>query len=130
MSTIPGNFRNVVLCEDIRDELGNKKSLMGVLGADIAVPSFPTTIKVAFYIEYEVQPEDNDSLRATFRFKEAGVLVAEGKFEAATAPGRLATFVIPSGLLTVENETEISLSMAINDRPEQELLNRKVIVQG
>jgi hypothetical protein len=36
-----GKFYNVILCDDIREEIGNKKSLMGIFGGDVLVPRFP-----------------------------------------------------------------------------------------
>lgn len=35
---------SVIYCDDIRQELGGKHSYMGVYGADLVLPSFPTTI--------------------------------------------------------------------------------------
>jgi hypothetical protein len=54
---IHSEFRNVIVCEDVREEIGNKKSLMGLLSGDILVPQFPAQIKLAFYIEY-LPPKD------------------------------------------------------------------------
>lgn len=34
----------VIFCDDIRQEVGNKLSLMGIYGANLVVPSFPTVL--------------------------------------------------------------------------------------
>lgn len=43
-----------ILCEDIRDEVGNKRSLIGVYGNEITVPKFPASFSIAFYLEFGV----------------------------------------------------------------------------
>src|SRR5688500_4908101 len=47
-----GKFRNAILCEDVREELRNKKSLMGVFAGDVLVDKFPAQIRFALYVEY------------------------------------------------------------------------------
>ena len=48
-----------ILCDDIRQEIGNKISLMGVYGKDIVVPFFPFTFpKLCLWmVAKEVQNE-------------------------------------------------------------------------
>lgn len=120
-------YRNIILCEDIRDEVGNKKSLMGMIGGDVLVASFPATIKVAFYLEYLVQPYDGGRFGAEFRLFEGDTEIASGKFEANEVVGPIAAMVVPTGLLRVDKETAFSLRIAVNGRPEQEILGRKVL---
>lgn len=41
----------VVLCDDIREEVGNKRSLMGVYSDNLILKSFPATLpKICLYI--------------------------------------------------------------------------------
>ncbi len=43
-----------LICDDIREEVGNKISMMGVYAKDIFVPKFPFTFpKLCFVINYE-----------------------------------------------------------------------------
>lgn len=37
-------FMWVTFCDDIRQEVGNKLSIMGIYGANLIVPSFPTVL--------------------------------------------------------------------------------------
>jgi hypothetical protein len=37
-------FVSVVYCDDIRNEVGNKQSLIGIYRGDLYVPSFPATL--------------------------------------------------------------------------------------
>ena len=49
----PFDVKLCVLCEDIRDELHNKHSLIGVYSGDILVSEIPASISLAFYLEIE-----------------------------------------------------------------------------
>lgn len=57
-----GTFRNVVVCEDVRDEVGNKRSLMGVFSGDITVQQFPAIVQLAVYLEYAPDKDDSEGL--------------------------------------------------------------------
>ena len=48
-------IRNALLCDDIRSEINNKHTLVGVYEGDIVVPAFPCSIPAALYIEGEVK---------------------------------------------------------------------------
>jgi hypothetical protein len=50
---------SVVLCEDVRAELGGKWTILGVMAGDMNVPSLPTNIKIGLYIEATVRKEYN-----------------------------------------------------------------------
>jgi hypothetical protein len=53
---------STILCDDIRQELGNKISLMGIYGKEIIVPSIPFTLPklCLLLIAKEVQLEIHD----------------------------------------------------------------------
>jgi len=123
-----GTFRNVILCEDIRDEVGNKKSLMGVMaGGGINVASFPATIKVAVFLEYEPGAADGDHITADFRLLQGDTEIAKARFETAI-PQPPVVFVFPTGLMTCEKEGTFRMYVAINGRPEEELLSKNISV--
>jgi hypothetical protein len=50
--SIAAQFQTKLLCEDIRNELGNKRTLVGVFSGDIIVEKFPATLSLAAYFEY------------------------------------------------------------------------------
>lgn len=120
-------FRNVILCEDIRDEVGNKKSLMGVMGGDVLVSSFPATIKVAFYAEYISDADDLEHASIDIRIMQDDVEMAKGKIEAKLQPGQPATLILPTGLANFEHEGTIRLFASVNGGPEQEVLRKKFV---
>jgi len=41
---IPSRYLNAAYCDDVRAEVGNKYSLMGVYQADLLVPAFPALL--------------------------------------------------------------------------------------
>jgi hypothetical protein len=45
-------FRNAILCDDIRNERGNKHSLMGVFSGDLVVAKLPAQVYLALYFEH------------------------------------------------------------------------------
>ncbi len=50
------NYKCVLFCEDIRQEVGGKMSLMGVLGNKLLVPQFPLHMpKFCLFIEWAEQ---------------------------------------------------------------------------
>ena len=50
------NYKCVLFCEDIRQEVGGKMSLMGVLGNKLLVPQFPLHMpKCCLFIEWAEQ---------------------------------------------------------------------------
>ncbi len=54
MPTRRPKFNFVIICDDIRTEVGNKISMMGVYQKDIFVPRFPYIFpKLCFVINYE-----------------------------------------------------------------------------
>lgn len=42
--------KNVVICEDVRQEIRGKHILLGVSGPSLTIPTFPATIGVALWI--------------------------------------------------------------------------------
>jgi hypothetical protein len=61
-----------IFCDDIRNEMGNKHSLMGCYGADLIVPVIPTLLpKLCAQISILVSPKDPpESLVARARLGE------------------------------------------------------------
>jgi len=55
--------KNILLCEDIRQELGNKFSLMGVVGSSINIdcpPGLPKDVSVPISIAFMISIENTD----------------------------------------------------------------------
>jgi hypothetical protein len=127
VTELSNKFRNVIFCEDIRDEVGNKKSLMGAIAGDVFVPAFPATIKIAIYFEYAPEPiERNQHLSIEFRLLQNDDEIAKGGMEATVQPNQSANFILPMALVTFEKEATFRMRAAVNGGPEQELLTKKI----
>lgn len=57
-------------CDDVRQELGNKLSLMGVYGPDLIVQSFPTTLpKLCCLFNIRIPVEQSPRKKIVFRLQ-------------------------------------------------------------
>jgi hypothetical protein len=45
--------KQFVVCDDIRREMTGKEILIGVYGSNIAVPSFPAPLNLAFWMQFD-----------------------------------------------------------------------------
>lgn len=122
-----GKFRNIILCEDVRDELGNKKSLMGILGGDILVPHFPAVLKIALYMEYVPESAEEKAVTVEFRILQDDAEIAKGKMEAEISPGQTANFILPQALISFEKDTVFQFNASVNGEAEEAILNKKVM---
>ena len=121
------NYFNVILCDDIRDEIGNKKSLMGVLAGDIIVPSFPASIQVAVFFQYRPDKDAAGEIFISIRFVDDKTEMMKAKTGIAVADNGIITIAIPKGIATFEKETTLRIFVSINDGPEQEIMSKKVM---
>lgn len=119
-----GTFRNAILCEDIRDEVGNKKTLVGVFSGDIVVGEFPANIRVAVYFEY-LPPESSEERNLDLVLMLGDALILKLQAQIPLAKG-MASLVLPQGLLTIEGETEIIVKSGSGDEM-VEVLKKKII---
>ena len=115
-------FRNAILCEDIREEAGNKKSLMGVFGGDVWVNNFPAQLRVAFYAEYLPNADLHD-LQFTLSLSENKI--AEGAIQIPADRKQVVTLAIPQGVLLLKEPGDIVLRVGFADEM-LEILRKKV----
>src|SRR5687767_12253119 len=113
MTMMLGSFQNVILCEDIREEVGNKKALMGVISGDLTVPHFPANVRIAFFAEY-TPPTEGVAHSLDFVLFIDEKIVAKGKVN-VPAGNNLATVVIPQGIAAFEKEGELALKFGEGD---------------
>ena len=64
-------------CDDVRQEIGNKFSLMGCYGTDLYVPSFPITLpKLCVFVNART-PRENPFQQLTLRLVKGGEVLSE-----------------------------------------------------
>jgi hypothetical protein len=120
-------FRNIIVCEDVRDEIGNKKSLMGVMGGDILVATFPATLQIAIFFEYLPSDNDPDSISVSFRILIDDAEVATGNLQAAIAnKSHPVMFVLPRGFVTFEKPATFKFCATVSGKSEEELVAKTI----
>ena len=124
---LDGRFRSVVVCEDIRDELGNKKSLMGVIGGDIRVAELPAAVRFAVYMEYVPGPTTpGQRLKMEFWLMQGDSQLARGAFDVLIPKEKSINFVLPAGVVAFDKPSTLRLLVAIDGGSQQEVVNKKV----
>jgi hypothetical protein len=64
-------------CDDVRQEIGNKFSLMGCYGTDLYVPTFPITLPKLCAFVHVRTPREQPFLRLTLRLVRGGETLSE-----------------------------------------------------
>jgi hypothetical protein len=117
-------FTNVILCEDIRHEVGNKRTLVGVFGGDVIVPHFPANLRLAVYMQYAVDPAVPE---ATIDFTLWHDAETVAKLAIQTKPiSPTMTLEMSQALMTVEKETHFRITASIAGREAVEILNKEI----
>lgn len=117
-------FRNVILCDDIRSEMGNKKSLMGVLAGDIIVAEMPATIYLAIYAEF-LTADLTKETAIKLRLLQDSEEIAKANIAARTAK-QSHSIVLPRALITFEKDCMFKIVASVNDEKEVEILSKTV----
>jgi hypothetical protein len=125
VATPQDKIQNVILCEDIRDEIGNKKSLMGIMGGDILVAQFPATLQIAVYFEYAPDPDERDDFALEFRVWQGDVEIGKGAMQAPLQSSQVVSLVLPRALVGFEQEGSFRITASIRGGEEFEILNKK-----
>ncbi|HTE42429.1 MAG TPA: hypothetical protein VK629_16525, partial [Steroidobacteraceae bacterium] len=102
---------SAILCEDVREEVSNKHTLVGVITGDILVGVFPGNIRVAAYIELAATKVGVHRFNLRFSYAGKNPLEMEGQIN-VLAPGlsavalQMFTFkAIEAGTLTISVST-------------------------
>jgi hypothetical protein len=122
-------FRNAILCDDIRDEVGGKNSLMGVFSGDIVVPHFPASINIAFFLQYFPDASENLHVTTALRLMDDDKEIAKFGMDANATLGQSITIIIPRGIATFDKETTLRMVASMNGQ-EIEIVSKKVLLAG
>lgn len=93
-------------CDDVRQEIGNKFSLMGCYGTDLYVPSFPITLPKLCAFVHVRTPRERPFARLTLRLVRADEVLSElvadpDKLNAGDPPPAWARWLAMTGILAV-----------------------------
>ena len=99
---------------------------MGVYSGDVVVPSFPAITQLAVYLEYVPDSEESGELTFAFQILLNENEIAKGQANAKIVIGEPTIIVVPRGLINFTEETQFRFLMTIHDKPETELLSKKI----
>ena len=93
-------------CDDVRQEIGNKFSLMGCYGTDLYVPSFPMTLPKLCAFVYVRTPREHPFEQLALRLVRGSDVLSElvanpEKLNAGDTPPEWARWVSMTGILAV-----------------------------
>lgn len=126
--SVLANFRTRILCEDVRKELGNKRSLMGVFSGDVFVSQFPATLSFAAYFEYFPDTVGQQQVNFSIYFADKKIADMNGELSVVDL-GKLAVLDLPRMNLTVTEPGEFRIEVAAPPSPPEVLLAKKVMKQ-
>lgn len=125
MARSVNNLRNAILCDDIREEVGNKLSLMGIFGGDILVGEFPAQIQLAIFMQYlpSADEEDGPCTIEVELFQDDSRMV-RGKIEANITNRQPANILLPKAMGFFEKECIFKVVVSIEGETKEVLVKR------
>ena len=115
-----------VFCEDIREEKSGKFTLVGVFGGDIIVPSFPATVRAAFFLAVRSNLEGDRILRVRLMLN--GVQLGEATSAVKFVPNAMVgQIIIPPGLFNAADPGAISVEMSDDGTNWTDVITKKLM---
>lgn len=112
--------RDFIVAEDIRTEVGNKHSLIGVLADDFAFgPALPpAAMKLGFFLRLELAPADPDAFAFEFRVAMDGQdLVAFNGSGGKTPGAGLLALPLVANLLPFPGSGMLTFKLRVTEQP-------------
>lgn len=113
------------MCEDVREEVGNKFSAMGIFGGDIVTSPFPAVIRAAFLLIFS--SNKNGELELRMRLSVDGTVVMEAKASVNFETAGTANMVIPMGAIRVEKPSRIALQLSMTGDDWVDAISKEVL---
>ncbi|MHA1522994.1 MAG: hypothetical protein ACTSY1_01160 [Alphaproteobacteria bacterium] len=118
-------FRNVIICDDIREEINHKKILIGVYIGDILVQKFPATFSFTMYIEFAPDNAGDILFKFIIKAGKKKILNVEG-FAKVEIPGEVAVVPFPKLRANFSNPTELKVYVVLDGGRPVLLASKKV----
>lgn len=120
---------NAIVCEDVRLELYNKLTLVGVYAGDIIMAEMPGAIGLAFYLEL---------ISPTLGTTEFAIQVSLGSTRVAQIEGQMdisdteqsAILTLPRNGFSVTDDTVLTVEFRVASQADYEICVRKKIRKG
>ena len=113
-----------ILGEEVRPELGNKHSILGIYTGDVLLPEFPANIRLSFYIVFKFirAGEHKIELRILLDNK----VITSGVTELTSNEGDPAVLVSPSGILGVDSPSELKIDASVDGGRRTTLVKKQI----
>ena len=120
-----GNVKiiNAVLCEDIRHEINNKNSLIGVFSGDVLISELPGKVRFAIYYEASVEMPGKIKSEIRLQYADKAAFTAELEHDVQTKYISSAT---PPFELVIENEGDFVVSVRFEEQDWKEIIRRRI----
>jgi len=121
-------IQNALLCDDVRRELNNKCTLVGVYSGDIIIPELPATAGLAFYIEGKVS-RTHEPIPLEIRLSGPGKEKATLQMEIVPNEGQPGmSLASPRMQIYLQNEGAFEIAMRDPGGAWKTLISKRVIL--
>jgi hypothetical protein len=115
-----------LFCEDVREEVGNKFSAVGIFTGEIVTDTFPAKIRAAFLISIKAQSSGIFPL--WIRLLLDGEKLMEGMSEMAIKEETgVANLIVPSGTIGIERPGTLTLELSLDSKKWVQVLEKCVM---
>jgi hypothetical protein len=126
MSEEQPDIHAILICEDVRHEVNNKHSLIGVFSGDIQVSKFPANINVAAFASVNLRTTKTRRLLIEVKYDGQTHLKMEGEISATKTLGTIG-LPTPQLRLGAAKAGELEIIVSVGDST---LVAKKSIIEG
>jgi hypothetical protein len=105
---------NAIVCEDIRFEVGNKVTLVGVIAGDIFTEALPLKMPIAIYIELSSPESGSFPLNLELIVGEKVIRKIESAMDVED-PLQTGVLALPKWQVAAENDTDLCVRISFGD---------------
>lgn len=120
------NFKCVaaVLCEDIRQEIGNKHTIIGAWFGDLLLGELPGNVRLAVLIVLDNLTSGYHRAVAEIRLDKKAV--ASVSFDIEAKVGEVVMLTVPQGILAMATAADLTVSMSVDGGRMTTLISSKI----
>jgi hypothetical protein len=122
------DFPVVLLCDDIRKEVGNKRTIVGAFSGDVLIETFPAVIPLAIYLVYRTHSSDEIAMEFEYMLDERPLVKIAATLRKHGGSSEDAVVDLPKLFLTFENPGNFVVNVSVNGKRHR-ILSKK-IMQG
>jgi hypothetical protein len=120
------NFRNVIICDDVRQEINHKQTIIGAYSGDIVVANFPVALRLALYAEYVPDTVGETTINLRFMFGKVEAAQIQGSFNFQSA-GSVVSMALPGLNINIPEENTLKVEASVDDAHWVPIIKKRVI---